>query len=220
MTITLIDEARYDAEMDETVLPALRNCMAEGWMEPATVDWDGNMLPKLEHSGRLHYYCYDAHKFDALREDGASGVFRGAVVISHGFTEFGRKYITRSHISARLFLTRLIDSSVCRMDFRYLMFLLQSAVYGASRSDGKASRRGCPIRRRTALRPVLRLSFFLSPQSFGSGLFQALAAQRYRISRTGRSRSSAWPLSRGSETSAGSGRTRRARPCRRMRYGR
>ena len=69
MTITLIDEARYDAEMDETVLPALRNCMAEGWMEPATVDWDGNMLPKLEHSGRLHYYCYDAHKFDALRED-------------------------------------------------------------------------------------------------------------------------------------------------------
>lgn len=78
MTITLIDEARYDAEMDETVLPALRNCMTEGWMEPATVDWDGNMLPKLEHPGRLHYYCYDAHKFDALREDGASGIFRGA----------------------------------------------------------------------------------------------------------------------------------------------
>ena len=50
MTITLIDEARYDAEMDETVLPALRNCMAEGWMEPATVDWVGNMLPKLELS--------------------------------------------------------------------------------------------------------------------------------------------------------------------------
>lgn len=39
MTITLIDEARYDAEMDETVLPALRNCMTEGWMEPAVVDW-------------------------------------------------------------------------------------------------------------------------------------------------------------------------------------
>ena len=92
MTITLIDEARYDAEMDETVLPALRNCMAEGWMEPAVVDWDDNMLPKLEHPGRLHYYCYDEHKFDALREIGASGVFRGAVVISHGFTEFGRKY--------------------------------------------------------------------------------------------------------------------------------
>lgn len=86
MTITLIDEARYDAEMDETVLPALRNCMTEGWMEPAVVDWDDNMLPKLEHPGRLHYYCYDAHKFDALRENGASGVFRGAVVISHGFT--------------------------------------------------------------------------------------------------------------------------------------
>ena len=97
MTITLIDEARYDAEMDETVLPALRNCMAEGWMEPAVVDWDGNMLPKLEHPGRLHYYCYDAHKFDTLREDGASGVFRGAVVISHGFTEFGRKWCGTSY---------------------------------------------------------------------------------------------------------------------------
>ena len=48
MTITLIDEARYDAEMDATVLPALQACMTEGWMEPATVDWEGKALPKLE----------------------------------------------------------------------------------------------------------------------------------------------------------------------------
>lgn len=112
MTITLIDEARYDAEMDETVLPALRNCMAEGWMEPATVDWDGNMLPKLEHPGRLRYYCYDAHKFDTLREDGASGVFRGAVVISHGFTEFGRKY------SEMVWYFLLAGYSVCVFEHR------------------------------------------------------------------------------------------------------
>ena len=92
MTITLIDEARYDAEMDATVLPALQACMTEGWMEPATVDWEGKALPKLERPGRLHYYRYDARTFDALREEGASGVFRGTVVISHGFTEFGRKY--------------------------------------------------------------------------------------------------------------------------------
>lgn len=81
-------------------------------MEPATVDWDGNMLPKLEHSGRLHYYCYDAHKFDALREDGASGVFRGAVVISHGFTEFGRKY------SEMVWYFLLAGYSVCVFEHR------------------------------------------------------------------------------------------------------
>ncbi|KAB5900698.1 alpha/beta hydrolase, partial [Bifidobacterium adolescentis] len=52
MTITLIDEARYDAEMDATVLPALQACMTEGWMEPATVDWEGKALPKLERPGR------------------------------------------------------------------------------------------------------------------------------------------------------------------------
>lgn len=86
MTITLIDEARYDAEMDATVLPALQACMTEGWMEPATVDWEGKALPKLERPGRLHYYRYDARTFDALREEGASGVFRGTIVISHGFT--------------------------------------------------------------------------------------------------------------------------------------
>ncbi|MCH9277028.1 hypothetical protein JS533_012260, partial [Bifidobacterium amazonense] len=38
------------------------------------------------HAGRLHYVCYDSARFDALREDGATGIFRGAIVISHGFT--------------------------------------------------------------------------------------------------------------------------------------
>lgn len=74
MTFTLIDEAHYDAEMDGKVLPALDACVTEGWMDPATVDWNGDALPKLDEPGQLHYCCYDAHAFDALREDGA---FRG-----------------------------------------------------------------------------------------------------------------------------------------------
>ena len=112
MTITLIDEARYDAEMDATVLPALQACMTEGWMEPATVDWEGKALPKLERPGRLHYYRYDARTFDALREEGASGVFRGAIVISHGFTEFGRKY------SEMVWYFLLAGYSVCVFEHR------------------------------------------------------------------------------------------------------
>lgn len=112
MTITLIDEARYDAEMDATVLPALQACMTEGWMEPATVDWEGKALPKLERPGRLHYYRYDARTFDALREEGASGVFRGTIVISHGFTEFGRKY------SEMVWYFLLAGYSVCVFEHR------------------------------------------------------------------------------------------------------
>lgn len=45
MTFTLIDEAHYDAEMDGKVLPALDACVTEGWMDPATVDWNGDELP-------------------------------------------------------------------------------------------------------------------------------------------------------------------------------
>ena len=112
MTITLIDEAHYDAEMTHTVLPALESCMTEGWMNPATVDWDGNALPELKRPGKLHYYCYDAHRFDALREDGATAVFRGAVVISHGFTEFGRKY------SEMVWYFLLSGYSVCVFEHR------------------------------------------------------------------------------------------------------
>ena len=112
MTIMLIDEARYDAEMDATVLPALQACMTEGWMEPATVDWEGKALPKLERPGRLHYYRYDARTFDALREEGASGVFRGTIVISHGFTEFGRKY------SEMVWYFLLAGYSVCVFEHR------------------------------------------------------------------------------------------------------
>ena len=84
----LIDENRYADEMREMVLPALAPCRSEGWMAPA--DDDG--LPPLQRAGKLHYVCYDAAKFDRLSEDGAAATFRGAVVISHGFTEFAAKY--------------------------------------------------------------------------------------------------------------------------------
>ena len=112
MTFTLIDEAHYDAEMDGKVLPALDACVTEGWMDPATVDWNGDELPKLDEPGQLHYCCYDAHAFDALREDGASAAFRGAIVISHGFTEFARKY------SEMAWYFLLAGYSVCILEHR------------------------------------------------------------------------------------------------------
>lgn len=112
MTFTLIDEAHYDAEMDGKVLPALDACVTEGWMDPATVDWNGDELPQLDDPGRLHYCCYDAHAFDALREDGASAAFRGAIVISHGFTEFARKY------SEMIWYFLLSGYSVCVLEHR------------------------------------------------------------------------------------------------------
>ncbi len=68
--------------------PRSPHASSEGWMAPA--DDDG--LPPLQRAGKLHYVCYDAAKFDRLGEDGAAATFRGAVVISHGFTEFATKY--------------------------------------------------------------------------------------------------------------------------------
>lgn len=86
--------------------------MTEGWMESATVDWNGDALPKLDRPGRLHYCCYDAHKIRRAREDGASGIFRGVVVISHGFTEFARKY------SEMAWYFLLSGYSVCILEHR------------------------------------------------------------------------------------------------------
>lgn len=91
MTLRLLDEANYDAKWKQGAARAGR-LHDEGWMDLGPFTRNGDALPKLDEPGRLHYCCYDAAKFDALREDGASGVFRGAIVISHGFTEFARKY--------------------------------------------------------------------------------------------------------------------------------
>ena len=88
MVLPLIDEHRYAEEMNGKVLPALAQCRVEGWMEPAQSD----DLPEPAVHGKLHYVCYDAAKFDALRINDATAVFRGAIVVSHGFTEFAAKY--------------------------------------------------------------------------------------------------------------------------------
>ncbi|MCI1220126.1 MAG: alpha/beta hydrolase [Bifidobacterium sp.] len=87
MTMPLIDETNYADEMRDVVLPALVCCCDEGWMEPAqAVD-----LAPAPSPGRLHYWCYDAAEFSA-RTAGAIAPLRGAVVISHGFTEFAMRY--------------------------------------------------------------------------------------------------------------------------------
>ena len=104
----LIDESRYDEQMRATVLPALAACCEEGWMEPARAE----DLPELDHPGSLHYLCYDAAKFDDLHEDGATATFRGAVVLSYGFTENARKY-------SELIWYFLLDGySVCVLEHR------------------------------------------------------------------------------------------------------
>ena len=56
MTIPLIDESHYQAQMDTVVLPALKRCSTEGWMDPAQAPGLGE--PATE--GKLHYVCYDA----------------------------------------------------------------------------------------------------------------------------------------------------------------
>lgn len=115
MDFSLIDDASYAdyaGYMHAHVLPALDACRVEGWMEPAVADASGEALPALANPGCLHYLCYDAAKFDALCEPQASGVFRGAVVISHGFTEFAPKY------SELVWYFLLSGYSVCILEHR------------------------------------------------------------------------------------------------------
>lgn len=87
MQIPMIDEKHYQTQMSDMVLPALQQCRAEGWMEPAE-----HSVLSPANSDKLHYVCYDAARFDNLNIPQASARFRGAVVISHGFTEFAAKY--------------------------------------------------------------------------------------------------------------------------------
>lgn len=106
--VTLIDEFRYGQIMDATVLPALDQCREEGWMEsPGN---EGLGIPAAP--GRLHYECYDATRFDDLNVEGAAARFRGAIVISHGFTEFARKY------SELIWYFLLAGYSVCVLEHR------------------------------------------------------------------------------------------------------
>ncbi|MCI1864648.1 MAG: alpha/beta hydrolase [Bifidobacterium sp.] len=88
MQIPMIDEKNYKAQMSTVVLPALRRCREEGWMDPA----HAAPLDPPASPGKLHYVCYSAEKFHGLNIDYAQARFRGAIVISHGFTEFAAKY--------------------------------------------------------------------------------------------------------------------------------
>ena len=88
MRVELIEERTYAEQMNETVIPTLAKCCTAGWMEPA----QGDGLSDVSSSGKLHYLCYDAKRFDELNVTGAVAQFRGAIVISHGFTEFAEKY--------------------------------------------------------------------------------------------------------------------------------
>ena len=89
MAIELIDQDHYQDQMDTVVLPTLQRCQSEGWMEPAVVKGHGH---RTSLGGKLHYVCYDSARFDELNVPGAVAQFHGTVVISHGFTEFARKY--------------------------------------------------------------------------------------------------------------------------------
>lgn len=92
MEIAMVDERHVQQAMAQTALPAMDTCAHEGYLEPAQTDWAGRPLPRLRTPGRLHYVCYDVAEFQKLGIPGASRDDHGAVVFSHGFSEFAAKY--------------------------------------------------------------------------------------------------------------------------------
>lgn len=122
MEFSLIDEGNYQAEMEGKVLPALAACCDEGWFDPSHAEQAAGLAPLAgggvvndedgSHAGKLHYLAYDATKFDAMREAGATATFRGCIVISHGFTEFAAKY------SELAWYFLLAGYSVCVLEHR------------------------------------------------------------------------------------------------------
>lgn len=92
MEIAMLKESELEDSLNNTVRPALEQCKTAGYMDPAHQIYSGLPLPKLEELGRLHYVCYDVHEFQKLNIPGASKQFHGAIVVSHGFSEFAAKY--------------------------------------------------------------------------------------------------------------------------------
>ena len=123
MTVRMIDEGSYADVMTHTVLPALQACRTEGWYDPTEEERAAGLAPlpwtpgssrhgATAERGAMHYQRYDASLFDREAQDGATATFRGAVVISHGFTEFADKY-------AELVWYLLLEGySVCVMEHR------------------------------------------------------------------------------------------------------
>ncbi|OZG61459.1 lysophospholipase [Bifidobacterium lemurum] len=125
MQFALIDENRYAEEMRQTVMPALAACCDEGWFDPSDAEREAGLTPlppgadpfapsadASTGGDKLHYLCYDVTKFANLRESDAAATFRGAVVLSHGFTEFAEKY------SEMIWYFLLNGYSVCALDHR------------------------------------------------------------------------------------------------------
>ncbi|WP_236630784.1 serine aminopeptidase domain-containing protein [Bifidobacterium aemilianum] len=115
MDIRLIDETTYQTDMDEKVLPALEQCRSEGWMESAKVRGLVNMPAGVgagDQVDRLHYVTYDAKAFAALHIPGSANAFRGALVISRGFSEFAGKY------SEMIWYFLMAGYSVCFLEYR------------------------------------------------------------------------------------------------------
>lgn len=108
----MIDERHFRAAVEQTMLPAIAHCRHSGTMQPATEDHLGHPLPPLAELGHLHYVCYDVGEFQQLHMPGASARNHGAVVISHGFSEFAAKYAEM----AWYFL--LAGFSVCILEHR------------------------------------------------------------------------------------------------------
>ena len=92
MEIAMVDERHVQQAMAKTALPAIGTCAHDGYLEPAREDWEGHPLPRLAEAGRLHYVCYDVHEFQKLGVPGTARGDHGAVVFSHGFSEFAAKY--------------------------------------------------------------------------------------------------------------------------------
>ena len=98
MQVTMIDENKYAETMTDVVLPALEQCCEEGWFDPSAAERSAGIEPLSGimdtggRSGQLHYLCYDSAKFDAIREQGATATFRGAIVISHFAETIGQQY--------------------------------------------------------------------------------------------------------------------------------
>ena len=69
MEVTLLKENDYAETMANTVKPALKACLTEGRFDPSPAERGVGIRPL---GGTLHYLAYDAAKFDAENNQGAS----------------------------------------------------------------------------------------------------------------------------------------------------
>lgn len=98
MNLNLIDEEDFTRTMEEVVLPDLSRCRHEGWMTSHSRSGEGGEILEggrekdRDPVGLVHFVCYDVNEFHDRAYESGQARWRGAVVISHGFTEFADKY--------------------------------------------------------------------------------------------------------------------------------